>query len=52
MPGAAYEYVFERRLAHRYCLNFSGKCLDYIGDETVSAVAFNAHLISQYCCLY
>jgi hypothetical protein len=47
VSGAANEDVFQRRLAHRYCLDLSGEGLDNFGDEAVCAFALDAHLILQ-----
>src|SRR5260370_37786948 len=49
VSSAMDEYIFERRLADRNGLNFAGKCLDQVGNETMPAFAFDPHLVAQHC---
>ena len=48
VAGAADEDIFERWFADRDRLNFSRKCLDYVGNNAVSILLFETDLFGEH----
>src|SRR5579859_2715341 len=46
------EHIFQRRLAHRNCLNLAWKRLDYIRHKPVPTFLLDAHLIAHDRCVH
>ena len=48
MAGAADEYIFEARLVDRDAFDLAGKGFDHIGDEAMSILDLEAHLMIEH----